>query len=465
LVRLGYLPRPRLLSGLILGAGVLVHTLSFAGDDSRVFVFVEVPSTIAAVTTLEIASLELVGADRTIPLPPARRDLPAEELAGSQVLLAAHPVPAGHYTGLRLVLAAAESRVGVAPVTPRVDPGGQLVPLETSAGADRAAMVFLEWTPRPLGEDDLVFEASLAAVHHPIPPTGSLAFVSCGETGSVMVVDRLRGRVVGALPLDADPRGMAFVPGDRTLFVALAGRDALAEVDGLSLQVRRVVPLSFGDEPDRLLLADDRATLFVLNRGSRTVLGLDTWSLQERFRAPVGEGPRGMAQDPVSRNLYVACEDEGRVLVLESGSGGQVTALGLGAAPREVAVDPRSNAIFVGDGSQRRIHVLDLGTGAVTTGPNICGTVASLAFNPGSDRLFAAVPGCRSLAVLQPRLGLEFAALPVPGRPGLMVFDSDFRQLLVVFPDQGLLAVCNPNRGTVGAVVEVGGRPYAVAAP
>ena len=65
----------------------------------------------------------------------------------------------------------------------------------------------------------------------------------------MLVVDRNRNKVVGAVPVDGDPRGLAYAPGDQTLYVALAERDAIAEVDALSYRLRRSCPWSSGMIP------------------------------------------------------------------------------------------------------------------------------------------------------------------------------------------------------------------------
>jgi DNA-binding beta-propeller fold protein YncE len=282
-----------------------------------------------------------------------------------------------------------------------------------------------------------------------------------------MIIDRLSGRVVGARWVDDDPRGIAYSGTEQMFYVALADQDAIGVLEALSLTPINVVPLQFGDEPSRLLISTDRALLFVLSPGSRTLTGMSLRSLQQQFRLPVDQGPMSLAQDPVSGYVYVACEDAGIVQVVDPRLGSVVASLAPAPAPQEVIVDPFTRALFVGGTVQRRVYQINLSEEDDIAGGeiNLCGSALGLAYNPKTLRLYAGIPRCRNLAVVRPELGIEFASVPLPGEPGLMAFDQEFRQLFVVLPREGAVAIVNPNRGLVETVVDVGARPFAVVVP
>ena len=441
----------------------LATDLAVAGQ-SRLLVFLEVPGS-AFPSELALEGLELRHPDHSVPLSLETGDLVAENLAGTQILLSNTQVPSGFYSSFHFAISKITSRVGVAEVEPVSPPDGLTLPLNLELTAGQTATIFLQWRPAAVDPEAEFHSPDFGILMPVVPPLGSLAFVSSAGTGSVVIINRVTSRVVGALGVGEDPRGLAYSRNNQTLYVALAGQDAIAVVDAISLRVNNVVPLRFGDDPTRLLLSRDESTLYVLAPGSRTLVSLSAWSMQEKFRVAVGEGPRSIAQDPHSGTLYVACEDEGRVQIVDPGSGAITSSLTLLPAPVEVVIDESSRLLFLGGSVQRLIRSFDLDSDESGGDQNICGPVAGLAVNTRTRRLYASVPSCRNLAVIRPDVGIEFGSINLPGHPGLMAFDQAFRQLWVVMPDQGALAVCNPNRGELESVVQVGPDPYQVILP
>ncbi len=435
-----------------------------AAGNSRLLVFLEVPGSVIP-TELALDGLELRNGEHVVFLPLEMGDLVAEDLAGKQILLSSVEVPSGFYSSLHFTISNIIGHLGVAEVIPAPPPGGLSVPLDLELPAGQTTTVFLRWRPAAV-DPEAEFHSPDFEIQIPVvPPLGSLAFVSSGGSGSVVIINRLTSRVVGALGVGDDPRGLAYSRNSQTLFVALAGQDAIAVVDAISLRMINMVPLQFGDDPTRLLLSRDEATLYVLSPGSRTLTSISVWSMQQQFRLAVGEGPRSIAQDPVSGNLYVACEDEGRVQIVDPVSATITSSLTLLSAPVEVVIDEQSHLLFLGGSAQRRIRSFNLSSEVSGGDQNICGTVAGLAVNPRTRRLYASVPSCRNLAVIRPDVGIEFGSINLPGSPGLMAFDQAYRQLWVVMPEQGSLAVCNANMGQLESVIQVGSDPYQVILP
>lgn len=427
-------------------------------------IYLEVPGS-AASTELTLENLELREGDRSVTLPLKVDQLVAGDLAGKQSLLTSVEVPAGFYPTLHITLSKIVGQIGVAEVVPGVPPEGVSVTVDLELRADQTTTLFLRWRPAAIDPEAAFHVPNLDVQPPVIPPLGSLAFATSGGCGSVVIINRLNSRVVGALKVDGDPRGLAYSRNNQTLFVALAEQDAVAVVDAISLRLITIVPLQFGDDPTRLLLSRDEATLFVVSPGSRTLTALSVWSQQQQFRLAVGDAPRSVAQDPVTGKLYVACEDEGRVQIVDPVAGALIGSVALLSAPVEVVIDPASRLLFLGGAAQRRIRSFDLATEITGGDQNICGPVAGLAVNPRTRRLYASIPSCRNLAVIRPEIGIEFGSISLPSSPGLMSFDQEHRQLWVVLPEQGAIAVCNVNRGQLETVIEVDADPFQVLVP
>lgn len=437
---------------------------ALAADEARLLIFLEIPgSPYDTEITLDGLELRWDEGNQSLPLKPD--SLVARDLAGRQILLSSQDVSPGFYSSLHFAISKITGQVGVAEVVPASPPGGLSIPLDIQIEADQTTTIFLQWRPGAIDPEAEYHTPGIDVLIPEIPPLGSLAFVSSRGSGSVLVLNRKTSRVVSALKVDDDPRGMVYSRNNQTLYIALADQDAVAVVDVLSLRMINSVPLQFGDDPSRLLLSADESVLYVLCPGSRSLAAVTAWSLQQQFRLAVGDMPRSFAQDPNTGYIYVTCEDEGRVQIVDPGTGTISGSLALVSAPVEIVIDEQSRQLYLGGSAQRSIRSFNLASEASGGDINICGPAAGLAVNPKTRRLYCSVPSCRNLAVVRPDLGIEFGSIPLPGRPGLMAFDSEYRQLWVVLPDDGSLAVCNVNSSQVESVIDVDADPYEVLVP
>lgn len=436
-----------------------------AQNSSTLFIYLEVPANYSPPSEMILSELTLKGADEAISVVPLRRHLVAGELAGTQVLLARTSIAAGYYDTLTIELGSVTTQAGVATVEPRIQPRGYPVFVDANLRENEATVVDLIWQPTAAPLEDRPYSLSIGSEHRVVPPLGSLAFVTERESGAVMVIDRLAGRVVDACLAGTDPRGMAYSSLSQKLYVAVAGEDGIGVIDGMTLRLERIVPLNFGDTPGRLALSPDQSTLYVLNEGSRTLTSIATRSMQENGRTAVGAGPRSLAVDPDNGYIYVACEHEGEVQVFSPPGLMQLSSLMVTAAPTEVVIAEFPRQVFVASSSQNRIFGFDLEGGGDPGSLTLCGPAQFLVYNPRSRQLFASVHDCREIAVLRPADGLEFAPLPMPSPPSQLAFDPGHRKLIVILDQMASLAIFDANRGTQESRIELGGKPYAVVAP
>ncbi len=446
-------------------ASVWWSPVARAGEQATLFVYLEVPADYSVPTEISLAELLLHGAGDPVGLAPRQRRLVAADLAGQQILLAVATLAAGHYDSLSVVLGGVTARSGAATVRPPVAPDGETFPVPVDLRRDEAAVISLVWQPGPVPAAGHKYRLALHAATRPVPPLGALAFVTERESGTVLVVDRLAGRVVDAVGVGPEPGEIIYSSARQKLYVAEADADGIGVIDALTLRLERIVPLSFGDDPDRLALSPDQRTLYVLNPGSRSLVALTTSSMQEQYRTTVGDGPRDLALDPDNGNVFVACEFEGEVQVFTPAGLTRRSSLVMTPTPVAVAVAANTRQLYIASASRNRIQGLDLQDGRDLGGQTLCGPASYLVFSPRSRQLFAALPSCSEIALLRPVDGFEFAPFGLPSAPAYLTFDPACRQLLVVLPQSATLVILEANRGTLQSTVELGGRPYAVVAP
>jgi YVTN family beta-propeller protein len=433
--------------------------------DARLMVYLEVPRGVGHDVVLRPSAFALVTDPDTLMLALERRELSSRELSGRQVRLVDQSVPPGVMHALLIRYAAIEGTVGQARVFAQVPDGGTRIPLNVRIEANTVELIALRWRSQPIDETPGPYEPRIEPLDVEVPPLGSLAFVSNEGSNSVAVVDRLAQRVVGAIFVGEAPRGLAYSRHDQKLYVALAGSDEIAVIQGQSQRLLRRLPLGSGDNPTRLLLPDREDQLYVLNTGSSSVTVLTTDPLQEAGRIPVGERPHSLADDRRTGFLYVASELTGRILVYDPRLQREVTSIAVDSSPLEVLFADRESQLFVTSSTRRRLMVIDTNGSAVVPQLTLCSNAQSLAYNPTSGRLYAGIGDCKEISISLPDQSLEVGSIRLPDRPGLMAFDSKYRTLMVTLPASHQLASCDVNRAKLTSLVDVGHEPYAVVIP
>jgi len=190
--------------------------------------------------------------------------------------------------------------------------------------------------------------------HAAVDPAGDLVAVACSLSDEIVLLDARtleeRGRF--AAGPEAGPPGqpalkplnLAWSPDGRTIWVGLhlAGSVRAFRVQG---EIVGTVPV--GLQPAQIELTPNGKTLVVANRGDASLSVVDTGSLTETARIPLGaEHPHGIAVDQAGRRVFVSSEGTsrtpGRAVAVDLASGSvlwsvEAGAYTLGAAYASVA--------------------------------------------------------------------------------------------------------------------------------
>jgi hypothetical protein len=150
-----------------------------------------------------------------------------------------------------------------------------------------------------------------------------------------------------------------------TLVASDSDRDQIYVVDLPSQTLTTTIALSMGDEPGRLVEDGDQQVHVALRRGGAVVtLDLTTSAIVDR--RPVCAAPRGIAYDPSSDNLYVACNG-GELVTLPAAGGAPTRTLELVTDLRDVVVN--SGNLYVSRLRQAEVIEID-SSGSVTAVAN-----------------------------------------------------------------------------------------------
>jgi YVTN family beta-propeller protein len=111
-------------------------------------------------------------------------------------------------------------------------------------------------------------------------------------------------------------------------------------------------------------------------------------STKGQQRSPLSSAP--LLLTPDGREVYVADERTGKVLVLDAGAGKQTSSIDVGGVPREMVIAPRRGEIYVLDPSIETVSVIDINSRTLV-GKIPAGTAPrSLAVTPDEKKLYIA---------------------------------------------------------------------------
>jgi YVTN family beta-propeller protein len=186
----------------------------------------------------------------------------------------------------------------------------------------------------------------------PIALCAPLALTAC-EDNSSFVIPPDGDPVIVDPPADPPKEGAVFTSSNPpppisggtlialkdgvTAVAADPDRDRVWVVDTAKLSLRGSIALEAGDEPGRSV-EDGAGRVWVALRRGGAVVAIDVAALKVTARVPVCAEPRGVAYDPASDRLHVACAG-GELVSLAASTGAEVRRLRLDRDLRDVLLD------------------------------------------------------------------------------------------------------------------------------
>ncbi len=137
-----------------------------------------------------------------------------------------------------------------------------------------------------------------------ITRNGRRLFVSCENSGEVLVVDTDQRKVSGSVKVGRHPFGLALGPDESRLYVSNRWNDNVSVVDTARLTVTQSIPV--GVDPHGLACDATGRWLYVANMATDDVSVVDTSAAKEIKRLEAGRFPFGLAFSPDYKYLYVS---------------------------------------------------------------------------------------------------------------------------------------------------------------
>jgi YVTN family beta-propeller protein len=393
---------------------------------------------------LEITTRELSGAGRQDQRPLAWGRVPPGDYMGVSFRASAATLERDGERARLLVETAAPAQLGF-----RVEAGtAQVVWATLDAGRSlRAAYAFAP-----------VFGARLA----PQTPPEVTIFCTSAAWDGVAAIDRGARLVSGMIPVGAGPRGVAIDPAARRAYVALSREDQLEVLDpaaGRSIGRIRLMP---GDGPTELASAAD-GTLLVVNERSRTVSVIDTATLAEVGRVPVGDAPVALRVDRSGRRAYVANRGSASVTVIDVANRAVAGTIATDPEPVWLDVSRDGTELYVVHRGSTYLAAFTLPSLALRARAYVGPGAASVHVDPHTDLLYLSTRGEPRVAVYEPIALQPIDGFDVPGPVSRMKIDDAENTLLALVPERRSLIVVDLTSRKVVAEIPVGADPHSLA--
>lgn len=208
-------------------------------------------------------------------------------------------------------------------------------------------------------------------------PREERLFISAEQSGEVVVVDPVAGKVLQRIAVGKRPRGLKLSADEHLVYVALSGSprggpqaDAMPPTaapdraaDGIGVvdvrQGKLIGVLPSGQDPETFDLARDGRALYIANEETAELSRLDLESKAITQRAAVGKQPEGVSARPDGEVVYVACEEDSVVVAVDVRTGRELARVPTGERPRAIAFSEDGREAFVTNEVSGSVTVFD----------------------------------------------------------------------------------------------------------
>jgi YVTN family beta-propeller protein len=200
-------------------------------------------------------------------------------------------------------------------------------------------------------------------------------YVSNERSGDVSVIDGSTDAVVATFKAGKRPRGIHATPDGKRLFVTLSGSPRMApgldenrapadkSADGLGVidpvERRLVDRWHVGSDPEQFAITKDGRFAFIANEDDSSTSIVDLGSGQPHGKVKVSEEPEGVSVNPQNGEVYVTCEEKGKVFAINPDQQRVIATIETGGRPRSIAFLPDGSRGYVACENGGYVAVID----------------------------------------------------------------------------------------------------------
>jgi YVTN family beta-propeller protein len=437
-----------------------VQTTSVVSHESRINVYLEALAQETNPLGFRIRSISLVRDDgRTLPLTLHIAEIDVGTLDRER-LLASNDVSAGSYVGLELMIETASLGRGAEQASLTVETEPKMIQLPLIVGRRRGVTVSLRFHPSESVRDGYAFEPVFSGELPDQPPAGLVAVATSRATDSVILFDKISGRVVGTVPTGRQPSGMVLAPLRRRVYVAVTGDDSV-EVIGIDEQdVIERLRLQGGDAPTELALTPDGKTLLSANSGSDSVSFIDPDGPFEIDRLSVGNGPNSVLIDSAGRRAYVFNSLGDSISILDLARRSVIGTIRTESEPLRGQFSPDEDRLYVIHRSSPNMLVIDPATMSIVNRVYVRSGASALKIDTRTGWIYLAHRSGGTIEVFEPDSFLPVGTIPVRGEVNYLTIDGETGNLFCVMRRSAVVRSISVASQRTITEVDLGGEPY-----
>ena len=271
-------------------------------------------------------------------------------------------------------------------------------------------------------------------------PTPWRAYVTNEKSGTLSVIEGPAHQVVATVSLGKRPRGFKISPDGKQLFVALSG----SPVAGPGVDESKLPP------PDKS--AD----------------GIGVFDAQTLAPVRIIRGvsdPEQIALSHDGKQLFVASEDSGQLVVLDVASGKRLAALKVGGEPEGISVSPDGRYVYVTSEADHLVSVVEVASRKVVARIVVGERPRFTSFSPDGSRAYVSCENAGTLYVVDARKHMVLDQIKLEGalvRPVGSIVSVDGKRLYVATGRGKLVLAVDLATDKVVGQVEVGNRPWGI---
>lgn len=302
---------------------------------------------------------------------------------------------------------------------------------------------------------------------HSIAATLMLAIGLISNNGGS--ADASSATVIATIPVGATPFGIAVTPDGSRVYVSNSTGGSVSVINTSTQSVTSTITSLVGTTPVGISVDATGTYAYVANYASGTVtritVGSGTTSAIDISATVSGDcnWPLNIALTPNGSTLYVACQDNGRVISapVSGGSGTGTVWMGAGSTfPTDVALSADGTALVSSLSGSNQAFVID-GSGSsfvsVTAGPY------AVAVSPTTGLAYLAGQTSGAISVVNTTTRSTVGStIAVGGQLSDIAITPDGTTALVAVLDQDAVRVINLGSGEVTGTIQVGDGPQSL---
>jgi YVTN family beta-propeller protein len=177
-------------------------------------------------------------------------------------------------------------------------------------------------------------------------PASSKILIFNADSDNVSIVDPASGSVVGAIKL---PNGPEYpqTDGRGHVYLTLEEGNSVAVIDTMKMSLDHVIPLTTCDGPAPLAFDASTSRLFA-GCGNKVMVVIDAQSGKVVASVPIGGNPDGIVYDQGTKRIFVANRDGGWTIVRQSSADNYTVerTLKVDEYAKTLALDPATHRVF-----------------------------------------------------------------------------------------------------------------------